>query len=128
MSYEIAQVRLLIKTGCFDRIAGEVTRPGLLWRLHAQGKPVSLAERHTFRPYLLMLSQFTLYASPSLPIPIDYSQTQKIQHEIELFGFPLSVHPLELFASSFDARQCVPACEMPQYVGKKDYDGRLAHY
>ena len=37
---ESAQTRLLIKTGCFDSIAGEVTRPGLLWRLYAQvGSP-----------------------------------------------------------------------------------------
>ncbi len=37
---EPAQTRLLIKTGCFDSIAGEVTRPGLLWRLYAQvGSP-----------------------------------------------------------------------------------------
>ena len=37
---EPAQTRLLIKTGCFDSIAGEVTRPGLLWRLYAHvGSP-----------------------------------------------------------------------------------------
>jgi len=40
---ESAQTRLLIKAGCFDTIAGEVTRPGLLWRLYAQvGPPNSL--------------------------------------------------------------------------------------
>ena len=118
VSYEIAQVRLLIKTGGFDRIAGEVTRPGLLWRLYAQGRPYH-SQKGDISSLSPDASQFTLYTSPSLPIPIDYSQTQKIKHEIELFGFPLSVHPLELFVSSFDARQCVPACELPQYVGKK---------
>jgi len=40
---EPAQTRLLIKASCFDTIAGEVTRPGLLWRLYAQvGPPNSL--------------------------------------------------------------------------------------
>ena len=33
--------------------------------------------------------------------------------------FRSSLHPLELFAVSFDARQCVPACEMDQHVGEK---------
>ena len=32
---EIAQATLLIKAGCFDSIAGELTRPALLWRLFA---------------------------------------------------------------------------------------------
>ena len=32
---EPAQARCLIKASCCDSIAGEVTRPGLLWRVHA---------------------------------------------------------------------------------------------
>ncbi len=32
---ENAQARLLILAGCLDSIAGDVTRPGLLWRLYA---------------------------------------------------------------------------------------------
>ena len=117
VSYEVAQVRLLIKAGCFDRIAGEVTRPGLLWRLYAEGKPYH-SRNGNVSSLSSDASSFLFHASPSLPIPIDYSHTQKIQHEIELFGFPLSLHPLELFAASFDTRQCVPACEMDQHVGK----------
>lgn len=34
---EPEQARLLIRAGCLDSIAGEVTRPGLLWRLYAFG-------------------------------------------------------------------------------------------
>ena len=118
VSYEVAQVRLVIKAGCFDRIAGEVTRPGLLWRLYAEGKPYHSPNGHG-SSLSSDASPCMFSASPSLPIPNDYSGTQKIQHEIELFGFPVSVHPIELFAASFDARQCVSACEMLQYVGRK---------
>ncbi len=32
-----------------------------------------------------------------LPIPTEYSVQQKLAHELELFGFPLSCHPLDLF-------------------------------
>jgi DNA polymerase III alpha subunit len=32
---EIAQTTLLIKAGCFDSVAGELTRPALIWRLFA---------------------------------------------------------------------------------------------
>ena len=126
LSYEPAQVRLLIKAGCFDGIAGEVTRPGLLWRLHSsnanQGtnrkRQSSSREDERMFPGSGTLP-LTSISSRGIPIPVDYSPTQKIKHEIEIFGFPLSVHPLELYASSFDASPCVPACEMDQYVGKK---------
>jgi error-prone DNA polymerase len=106
VSPELAQTRLLIKAGCFDSLAGEVTRPGLLWRLHAQFRSSSDASR------------FTLHVSRSLPIPDDYSDVQKVQHEIELLGFPLSQHPLELYANCFHGLSFVTACEMPRYVGR----------
>ena len=73
---ETAQATLLIKAGCFDSIAGELTRPALLWRLFA--------------------SQAT--KPPGyLPIPPEYARPQQLMHELALFGFPLSSHPLDLF-------------------------------
>jgi DNA polymerase III alpha subunit len=55
---EIAQATLLIKAGCFDSIAGELTRPALIWRLFAaqSGKPAGY-----------------------LPIPPDYSLSAEAQ-------------------------------------------------
>ena len=66
---EIAQATLLIKAGCFDSIAGELTRPALLWRLFASQAPKSPGY---------------------LPIPPEYSRQQRLAHELALFGFPLS--------------------------------------
>ncbi|MGB0910262.1 MAG: DNA polymerase III subunit alpha [Nitrospirales bacterium] len=103
---ELAQTRLLVKAGCFDNIAGEVTRPGLLWRLHAHREASGIKRKRTTR--LDVLS--------ALPIPQDYSPNQKIQHEIELFGFPFHKHPLELYAWAFQELHHVSACQMSQYV------------
>lgn len=123
---ESSQIRLLIKAGCFDTIAGEVTRPGLFWRLYANNaNQGSNQNRHlASRTYQGNLAGSTTLPLTSLsprgiPIPADYSKAQKIQHEIELFGFPLTKHPLELYTSSFGVQQCVPACEIHQHVGKK---------
>ena len=95
---EIAQATLLIKAGCFDSIAGELTRPALLWRLFA--------------------SQAT--KPPGyLPIPPEYSVQQKLAHELELFGFPLSCHPLDLFKDVLARIPYIPAKDLPQHVGEE---------
>ncbi len=94
---DLAQAKLLIKAGCFDAIAGDLTRPALLWRLFA-----STATR---RP-------------ASIPIPADYSVSQRLAHEWELFGFPLSAHPLDLFADVLARIRPIPAKTLAQHVGE----------
>ena len=95
---EIAQATLLIKAGCFDAIAGELTRPALIWRLFAaqSEKPIGY-----------------------LPIPPEYSAQQKLSQELELFGFPLSRHPLELFTDVVAGLPHLPARDLAQHVGKE---------
>ena len=95
---EIAQATLLIKAGCFDSIAGELTRPALLWRLFASqaAKPPGY-----------------------LPIPSEYSLQQKLTHELDLFGFPLSCHPLELFQDVLARIPHIPAIDLPLHVGEQ---------
>jgi error-prone DNA polymerase len=92
----LAALRLLIKAGCFDSIAGGLTRPALLWRAHAlaAGKE-----------------------GDDLPAPRDFSEQQKLKHEIELFGFPLRRRALELYRSPrVDA--CVPARDLARHAGR----------
>jgi error-prone DNA polymerase len=102
-----AQVRSLIKAGCCDSIAGEVTRPGLLWRVHVQ------------HPTPSSQTEIMPHGTPALPIPSDYTQEKKIQHEIALFGFPLSIHPLALYAEWLDGMAVVSANEMLQHVNQR---------
>ena len=59
------------------------------------------------------------HGTPALPIPPDYTQEKKIHHEIAFFGFPLSIHPLTLYAEWLDGMEVVPANEMPQYVNQR---------
>lgn len=94
---EIAQATVLIKAGCLDSIAGELTRPALLWRLYAA---------QTANP------------PGYLPIPPDYSFERKLAHELALFGFPLSCHPLDLFQPTVEGIPHIAAKDLPQYVGK----------
>jgi len=95
---DYGQAKLLIKAGCFDSIAGELTRPALLWRVFAAQarKPPS-----------------------SIPIPTEYSVQKKLHHELSLFGFPLRCHPLDLFTRALAATPHMFAKDLDQYVGKE---------
>lgn len=95
---DYSQAKLLIKAGCFDLIAGELTRPALLWRVFA-----SLAVK----------------PASSIPIPTEYSVQKKLQHELTLFGFPLRCHPLDLFTQALTGTQRILAKDLDQYVGKE---------
>lgn len=98
MKLDYTQAKLLIKAGCFDAIAGELTRPALLWRVFA--------------------AQATRPPS-SIPIPTEYSAQKKLQHEITLFGFPIYCHPLDLFMEGLAGTSCILAKDLDQYVGKE---------
>ncbi len=95
---DLAQAKLLIKAGCFDSIAGELTRPALLWRLFASqaAKPPGY-----------------------LPIPAEYSVQQTLAHELGLFGFPLSCHPLDLCKEVLAHLPHLPAKELALHVGQE---------
>ena len=98
MQPEPAQAMRLIKAGCFDASAGELTRPALLWRLLAAQAPTP--------------PRF-------IPIPPEYAFRQKLAHELALFGFPLSCHPLDLFKEVVDHIPHIQAKDLAQYVGKQ---------
>ena len=95
---EMAQATLLIKAGCLDSIAGELTRPALLWRLYASQA-----------------------ANPPgyLPIPPEYPFERKLAHELAIFGFPLSCHPLDLFQPTVEGIPHITAKDLPQCVGQQ---------
>jgi error-prone DNA polymerase len=94
---QLAQARILIKAGCFDSIAQGLSRPGLLWRAHARA-----AEKY----------------GDSLPNPPDYAEEQKLEHEIELFSFSFSRHPLERCRVRLARTAYIPARDMGLHVGQ----------
>jgi error-prone DNA polymerase len=95
---EIAQATRLIQAGCFDSIAGELTRPALLWRL--------FASQATTPPRVV-------------PIPPEYSVQTRRQHELAAFGFPLHSHPLDRFREACQDLPVIPAKDLAQHVGKE---------
>ncbi len=95
---EYPQAKLLIKAGCLDSIAGELTRPALLWRVFVA---------HTTKP------------PPYIPIPPEYSPQKRLHHELVLFGFPLRGHPLDLFQPTLAATPHILAKDVGRYVGKE---------
>ncbi|MDH5698898.1 MAG: DNA polymerase III subunit alpha [Nitrospirota bacterium] len=111
---EPAQIRLLILAGCFDTIAGEVTRPGLLWRVYAEHPTCGISARSATQHATPLLPTARL-----LPIPNEYSPERMIQHEIELFGFPLRCHPLTLYAKHLQGLRIIPAIEMAAHIGRR---------
>jgi error-prone DNA polymerase len=94
---EPAHVRALVRAGCCDSLAGELTRPALLWRLYA-------AQTAGLGP---------------LPVPDDYSTAQKRAHETESFGFLASRHPLTLYRRQIERLRPVPASQMHRFVGRR---------
>jgi error-prone DNA polymerase len=97
MKPDSPQTKLLIQAGCFDSIAGELTRPALLWRAFAS---------HATAP------------PRSIPIPAEYSLQKTLHHERALLGFPLRCHPLDLFQDALSATPPIPAKNLTQYVGQ----------
>lgn len=93
-----AQARLLIKAGCLDSVAGELTRPALLWRL--------LASQASTPPSYI-------------PIPEAYSFHKSLIHELALFGFPLRCHPLDVFHEAYKDIRYIWAKDLTLYIGKE---------
>ncbi len=95
---DLAQAMLLIQAGCCDSIAGELTRPALLWRL---------------------FTSFSEKRAVSIPIPPEYSSEQRLALELTLFGFPLSCHPLDLFADVLARTPHIEARDLPHHIGEE---------
>jgi error-prone DNA polymerase len=91
---EPTQTQRLIRAGCCDSLAGELTRPALIWRLYAWhgGRNRHSSTAHLGPPQLSApdsapsspphLSPQSSVLSPSLaplPIPAEYSESQRVQ-------------------------------------------------
>jgi DNA polymerase III alpha subunit len=108
---ELAQVRLLIKTECCDTIAGELTRPALVWR--------ALAVHNRHNSQVASLSNAARAGHGPLPIPEEYSEERQLQDEIACLGFPLRSHPLDLYRQAMEQRRPIAARDLNQYIGHR---------
>jgi len=111
----LQDVKVLIKGGCFDSISPGVSRPGLMW------KALRFFNREAGErsPGLFASTQGTgLTPHPDPDRGGAYSRHQMLQHESEVFGFTLSVHPLVLYEDALRGLDYVRARDLPSRVGK----------
>ncbi|MBD3377397.1 DNA polymerase III subunit alpha [candidate division KSB1 bacterium] len=110
-----ADAALLIKSGCFDQLESEKSRPELLWQLKwnsAHKKQKGPEEQQT-------LSLFEAdSALPALPKPPQYSSQTIIAHEIETLGFLASRHPLSLYSQHIRRLDILPAKDKSLHIGE----------
>ena len=66
-------------------------------------------------------TELSLFEDEALAIPRlgRYDARTMLYHEVEVLGFPLSVHPLDLYRDCLEGLEYVPAAEMEGHVGKR---------
>ncbi len=104
----VADVRLLIKAGCFDGLAGRDCRPQLLWTLLQFGAGSGRDDNDRL---------FTGPAPDAPPLP-PLDRRTLLDQELETLGLLVSCHPLQLFGGGQPPPGAVPAREMRRWVGR----------
>jgi len=106
-----ADVRLLIRAGCFDRVGSPQSRPALLWRLYA----------HTDGKALRSRRQPTLFEPEraELPEPGEADPEKILRDEADTLGFLVSRHPLTLYRRELARIRHVPAADLRRHAGKR---------
>jgi len=106
----LQDARILIKSGCFDSIVHDLTRPSLVWQaLRFYGGE----HQEENSP--------TLFPAPASQLPIKqppYPKSLMLTHELETLGLSLSHHPLERYEGIVRNMDYVKACKLNAHVGK----------
>ncbi len=97
-------VKLLIKAGCFDSVA--TSRKEAMWEAlkvwNDRGRASSF----------YTLSENRVFYGKQAPGPLELAK-----EEVEVFGFPISAHPLELYGIGSDQKRFVKARDLKAHVG-----------
>jgi len=107
----LQDVRVLIKAGCFDRIAHGPARPALLWKaLRFFDTPSASSSLDLFESPLPPFAKSPL--SPPYPCSL------MLKHELDTLGFYLSIHPLDRYRNVLRGLHYVNACDLHLHVGE----------
>jgi len=108
---KVADIRILIKAGCFDSIAAGKTRPQLMWELHQKRHAREMQRK----------KELTLYADNNfyLPVTPEYNNRTILKHEIEVLGFLISRHPLTLYKPLLQHLPVIKASELHKHVSEE---------
>jgi len=108
-----SDVKVLVKAGCFDRVARGASRPELVWLLYRKGHPA--------RPKKGMTGELFINERSSTPPPRppQYDLRTILRHEVEILGFLASRHPLSLYAGRLSKIGHVKGKNLRHHVGKR---------
>jgi error-prone DNA polymerase len=105
-----SDVRLLIRAGALDSIAGGASRPELMWQLAEWKDGRAPRKRRT-------LSLFDK-ATTASPKPRPYDGKTVLLHEVEALGFLLSQHPLKLYRHRLRGLRIVKGKDLNGHIGR----------
>jgi DNA polymerase III alpha subunit len=108
-----SDLRLLIKVGALDSIAGGWTRPMMLWLVDSEGKRVggyASRQQHTGTDWFDDLP-------PAVPTLREYSAERRRREEYEGLGFITDAHPMQLHQDQLRHLRLCPSTELHQHVG-----------
>ena len=98
-------LRALIKIGALDSIAGDWTRPMMLWMVDAGGKTAGHASWFDHLP-------------PAIPVLKDYRAERRRREEYAALGFVTDTHPMRLHAGDLTRFRLCPSTELPRRIGE----------
>nr|MBP6572465.1 DNA polymerase III subunit alpha [Gemmatimonadales bacterium] len=100
-------LRLLVKVGALDGIAGGMTRPQLLWVGDTTDRELAPA------------AGGLLTTPPPVPALRDYDTERKRRDAWALLGFCLDAHPMALHAEELTRFRLVKSSDLHRHVGKR---------
>jgi len=101
-------LRVLIKVGALDSIAGDWTRPMLLWAIDS-GPSRRAADDQV---------DWQLTDSHDIPRLREYSPDRKRREEVAILGFTTDGHPMDLHSDRLRSIRTVPSTELARHVGE----------
>jgi error-prone DNA polymerase len=109
---DLSDLKILIKAGALDGIAGGATRPEMIWKALAWNETRAL-----HRPVARSLFQdLPAIVPPRTP---QYSARTVLQHELETLDFLVSRHPLSLYTQQLSSLKFVKGADFPRNVGRR---------
>jgi len=108
-------LRLLIKVGALDSIAGGMTRPMLLWAIDAESGPAPAPTPLLTPP---PCSVEPREPAPQPPTLREYDTPRRRRIEYELLGFTTDCHPMSLYRSELTRFRTARSTELAQHVGR----------
>jgi error-prone DNA polymerase len=113
-----SDLRLLIKVGALDSIAGDWTRPMMLWMVDSgEPHPSEQTDRRSTRPPVRPTDWFT-DLPPAVPTLKEYAPERRRREEYEALGFMTDAHPMQLHAERVRQFRLCRSTELHRHVGR----------